>query len=73
MFMIANISGYLSDVILLPFISVSGASRDFSPSTIAVGPSADASSFNQLDFPLFCTNITQPFGFPETRNISCNT
>ena len=51
--------------------SVSADNRDFSPSTIAVGPSADNNSFNQLDFPHVCANITQPFGFPETRNISC--
>ena len=52
---------------------VADAGRDFSSSTIAVGPSADSSNFDPLDFPHVCANITQPFRFPETRNISCIT
>ena len=53
--------------------SVSEDNQDFSPTTIVIGSSADTSNFNQPDFPDICANITQPFGFPETRNISCIT
>ena len=71
----SSILGYLcyaSQQLDVTFLSNSVPNRDFSPSTIAVGPSASTSNFNELDFPHVCANITQPFGFPETRNSSCN-
>ena len=71
----SSILGYLyyaSQQLDVTFLSNSVPNRDFSPSTIAVGASADTSNFNELDFPHVCANITQPFGFPDTRNISCN-
>ena len=62
----SSILGYLyyaSQQLDVIFLSNSAVNRDFSPSTIAVGPSADTSSFNGLDFLHVCANVTQAFHF----------
>ena len=48
------------------------STRNFVGAIVAVGPAGDPINFNPDSLQYICTTITEPFSFPETREIWCN-